>query len=326
MRSKSMLSLPDFKAKKWIIIHPNEGQKLSIKNDNIIITNEDNKILLQISCYRIFTIWIVGSTTITTVLMERSKKFGFSIFILNGNMKTIGHWNASTEGNFLLRKNQYNYDGLDIAKLLVKNKLSNQVDLLKSIRKKDENLKTAITLFSNYQINIDKCDNEFILLGIEGVAAKLFFQHWFKDFDWNGRKPRSKRDPMNVLMDIGYTILFNFIDSLLDLYGFDKFKGVYHKAFYQRKSLVCDIIEPFRCIIDKQLVKAFNLGQVKEEDFEEIKGQYRLKFQKNKDVQRIFVPIILERKEEMFLYVKCYYRSFMRSKPINEYPQFQILN
>jgi len=149
---------------------------------------------------------------------------------------------------------------------------------------------------------------------------------WFKDFEWNGRKPRAKRDPINVLMDIGYTILFNFIDSLLDLYGFDKYKGVYHKAFYQRKSLVCDIIEPFRSIIDKQLVKAFNLGQVKEEDFEESKGQYRLKFQKNKDVQKIFVPVILERKEELFLYIQSYYRSFMRSKPINEYPQFQILN
>ena len=52
-------------------------------------------------------------------------------------------------------------------------------------------------------------------------------------------------------MDIGYTYLFNFIDALLRLYGFDTYLGFYHKEFYQRKSLVCDVVEPFRCIIDK---------------------------------------------------------------------------
>jgi len=321
-----MLSLPDFNAKKWVIIHPNEGQKLSIKNDNVIVTDENNKIVLQLTCYQIFTIWIVGSTTLTTVLMERSKKFGFSIFILNGNMKTIGHWNASTEGNYLLRKVQYNYDEIDIAKRLVKNKLYNQNSLLKSIRIKDDELKEAIKKIDGYQLDLETCSDEFSLLGIEGVGSKLFFRNWFKEFDWNGRKPRAKRDPMNVLMDIGYTILFNFIDSLLDLYGFDKYKGVYHKVFYQRKSLVCDIIEPFRCIIDKQIVKAFNLQQVKEDDFDEIKGQYRLKFQKNKDVQKIFVPVILDRKEEIFLYVQSYYRAFMRSKSIEDYPFFKLIN
>ena len=57
---------------------------------------------------------------------------------------------------------------------------------------------------------------------------------------------------------------FNCMDSLLRLYGFDTYKGFYHKLFFQRKSLACDVMEPFRCVIDKQILKAFNLGQIDE--------------------------------------------------------------
>lgn len=319
-----MLSLPDFSAKKWIIVNPLEGQKLSIKNDNIIVSDEENKILLQISCFRVYTVWILGSTTLTTVLLERAKKFGFSIFLLNSNLRTIGQWNAATEGNFVLRRKQYHFEDLNLSKRIVKNKLENQIALLKTIRSKSSDLKNDLLVLSSYMDSIDKSEQNDSLLGLEGVAAKLFFKHWYEDLDWKGRKPRAKTDPINVLLDIGYTILFNFIDSLLDLYGFDKYCGFYHKAFYQRKSLVCDLVEPFRCIIDKQVLKSFRLNQIKIEDFEIYKHQYKLKFQKNKDVQKFFIPALMEEREEIFKYIQSFYRAFMREKPIEDYPIFSF--
>ena len=77
-------------------------------------------------------------------------------------------------------------------------------------------------------------------------------------------------------MDIGYTQIFNFIDSILRLYGFDTYKGVYHKLFFARKSLACDIEEPFRSIIDKALLKAHNLNQINPDDFVFEKGGFKL--------------------------------------------------
>jgi len=82
-----------------------------------------------------------------------------------------------------------------------------------------------------------------------------------------GRYPRTKIDKNNLLLDMGYTFLFHFIETLLCLYGFDLYEGFYHKRFYQRKSLVCDVQEPFRCIIDEALKKAYNLGRISEKDF-----------------------------------------------------------
>jgi len=317
-----MLSYPDFKEKTIVVVFASEGQRFSFQNDNLIVTNEDAEIILQTTCYRMLALWIVGHCVITSGLLERSKKFAFPIYLLSVNFRCIGVWSTPTEGNFLLRNKQYSYQSIDIAKRLVENKIHNQIILLKSIRNKDEKLKHSIELMNDYETQINKFQVLQELLGIEGVSSRLFFSEWYSNVNWNGRKPRAKRDPINVLLDIGYTFLFYLVENMLNLYGFDIYKGVYHQFFYQRKSLVCDIVEPFRCIVDKQIKNAFNLGQIKNDDFICKNGQYALKYEKSKEYTRWLLKAIIEYREDIFLYTQSYYRSFIREKTINDYPFF----
>ncbi len=135
---------------------------------------------------------------------------------------------------------------------------------------------------------------------------------------------RVKADSINCLLDIGYTLLFNLIEALLQIYGFDLYRGVYHKEFFQRKALVCDLIEPFRPLIDYRTRKAYQLGQVKEEDFKVINNQYKLFGKDAKPYTQLYMEVLLEYKIEMFLYMQSYYRSFMRDKPIADYPVFSM--
>ena len=87
----------------------------------------------------------------------------------------------------------------------------------------------------------------------------------FEGLNWKGRKPRIKFDYINSSLDIGYTVLFTFIEVIANSFGFDIYVGVLHKQFYMRKSLICDFVEPFRTIIDEQVKKSINLKQIKEE-------------------------------------------------------------
>jgi CRISPR-associated protein Cas1 len=269
-------------------------------------------------------LWIIGHCVITSGLLERSKKFAFPVYLLSVNFRCIGVWSTPTDGNFLLRAKQYAYQGLDIPKHIVKNKIQNQVILLKSIRKKEEAMKRSLELMQEYENKIKDFEKLQELLGIEGVSSRLFFSEWYGDMEWRGRKPRAKRDPINVLLDIGYTFLFYLVENMLNLYGFDIYKGTYHQFFYQRKSLVCDIVEPFRCIVDKQIKTAYNLNQIKKDDFDIRKGQYFLKYAKSKEYTRWILHAIIEFKEDMFLYTQNYYRAFIRDKSINDYPIFVI--
>src|SRR5690606_28795435 len=119
--------------------------------------------------------------------------------------------------------------------------------------------------------------------------------------------PRAKSDELNVLMDIGYTLLFNFMDAILRLYGFDVYKGFYHKLFFQRKSLACDIVEPFRCLIDASLLKMHNLKQLDRKDFKLSKGKVFLPYNKQGKYLRLFSDTIMDNKEDIFDYVRTFY-------------------
>lgn len=319
-----MLSLPDFVQKNLIICNTLEGHKLSFRNDNLLISDADEKVILQQSCHRIFSLWILGGVSVTSGIIDRSKKFCFSIFVLSQNFRIQGIWNNRVEGNYLLRRKQYDYAKTELANYLISNKIANQIALIKSIRSKTEIEKQAISQLEIYETQLKSATENESILGMEGVASRVYFPIWFSSVGWKKRMPRTKIDPLNTAMDIGYTLLFNYVECLLNLYGFDPYVGVYHKAFYQRKSLVCDLVEPFRCIIDKRIKNGFALGQIKESDFRKTKNQYFLKIEKNRYYSKLFMEAILERKEEMFLYIQTYYRCFMREKEISNYPKFHI--
>lgn len=125
-------------------------------------------------------------------------------------------------------------------------------------------------------------------------------------------------------MDIGYNALFNFIDAILQVFGFDVYYGVLHTCFYMRKSLVCDIMEPMRPIVDWQIRKSINLKQFKQDDFVQVGKQYQLEYKKSTQYLQVFLEAILNYKEEIFVYVRDYYRSFMKNSPIEAYPVFEL--
>lgn len=140
--------------------------------------------------------------------------------------------------------------------------------------------------------------------------------------DWKRRLPRAKYDPQNVLLDMGYTFLFNLVDALLQSYGFDTYKGFYHTLFFQRKSLACDIMEPFRVLIDKQLVKSWNLGQIKLEDFEYKYGKYQLSWEKSSYYATLFLEVLTENKDEIYSFTKGFYYHIMNTE--KDLPKWNI--
>lgn len=320
-----MISAPDFKQKQIAFIYLNHDEKIGISNDNVVVKNKDGKIIHQSTCYKLFCLFIVGNINITTPLLQRAKQFGFSIILLNFSLRPYSIINAYNEGNYLLRKKQYSYSGLEIAKRIILNKVKNQLALLKSTRNKTEDLKADINKIEGYINSINQPDIELTqLLGYEGLSSKLYFKHLFANCNWTSRKPRVKHDMINTILDIGYTKLFYIIDAMLSSYGFDTFKGVLHQEFYNRKSLVCDLVEPFRPIIDLKIKKAYNLGQIKEEDFVISQNQFLLIGKKALPYSSMLIKELLEYKLNIFSYIQSYYRFFMKEHDFDKFPFFDI--
>ena len=319
-----MLNANDFKKKQIVFLFTNEGDKLSFLNDNIIVKIKEGGIKYQSTCYRLFMICVVGNISITSGLIQRSKKFGFSICLMTTTFKVYEILGARMEGNTLLRKHQYEYTENDIGRKIEQNKIKNQSQILKNIRGKNQIMKEGIELLDKMVVQLEQQLEYLEVMGIEGNAARVYFSRVFDNVDWKGRKPRIKNDYVNVTLDIGYTMLFNIVDAILQVYGFDTYYGVFHKCFYMRKSLVCDLMEPIRPVVDYQVRKSINLGQCKENDFEVVNNRWCLKYKSNPQYIQFLMNAILEYKDDIFLYIQQYYRFFMKRKSVSEIPVFII--
>ncbi len=319
-----MFTSHDFSKKQIVFVLFNEGEKMAFSNDNLVIKDAEGKIKFQCSCFRLFIVFAVGHTSITTPLIQKAQKFGFFIALVTPGFRLYSLIGAEKDGNTLLHKKQYAYEGLGIAKVITTNKMQNQKEELNSVRDKSDAVKEAILSIDEYIKKVPNANTLNELMGLEGLASRAYFRNHFNNILWQGRQPRIKRDYVNSVLDIGYTLLFTFMDALLLSFGFDTYCGVMHRQFYMRKSLVCDMVEPFRPLIDHEVKKAINLKQIKEEHFLEINHQYRLKWEKSADYVRILMKPLIENKESIFVYVKSYYRAFMKDLPPEEFPTFEM--
>lgn len=319
-----MFTAPDFNKKQIVFVFFNEGEKLALSNSNLIVRKEDGSIKFQCTCYRLFLVFAVGHCSLTSAILQEAKKAGFFIALMTPGFRLYGVVGAEKDGNTLLHRKQYSYDDLALARHITKNKVGNQLTELKKIRNKNDSVKEAITTLRQYRDRIDSTETLNELMAYEGLSSKLYFRNFFNTIAWNGRQPRIKRDPVNSVLDIGYTLLFTYIDALLESFGFDTFCGVMHTQFYMRKSLVCDLVEPFRPLIDHAVKKGFGLHEIQEKDFTLIGGQYRLNWKESPRYVRLLMEPILSDKDEIFAYIQDYYRAFMKGLPAEKFPYFDM--
>ena len=318
-----MLTLPDFREKKIVFIQAekNIDHQIRFWNSNIRIF-KDGEPVDQISCYLVLCVVIIGNTSITSTLIQRAKKYGISILLLNYSLKAYAEINSLAEGNTAIRDRQYRMGDAQaciFAKKLVSDKIQNQFALLRKVKKSNKDI------FDQTIAKIDDVKSLSELLGHEGSFANHYFQQLFSPYDWNRRAPQTKEDITNFLMDIGYTYLLNYIDSILRLFGFDTYKGFYHQLFFQRKSLSCDLMEPMRPIVDHQIIKAYNLGMINTKDFVFKNGSFALKTDPKirSKYSLMFFECISKEKESIYSYLRQYYLHLMDPTRYS-FPQFSL--
>lgn len=320
-----MFTHKDIENKSLFVINGTEHQNLKVSAGRLTLMNtQTNKAITKLPFPKILSLLIIGHTTITSALIEHCNKYGIPMVVMKPNFRPVFYYGNMAEANFLLRKKQFeNTKGeLHIAQILITNKIENQLLLLQKTRLKNQatiKAKTSITALLKL---IPDVHDYRELMGIEGKVAKLFFNAYFEFANWHKRQPRVKQDSLNATLDIGYTMLFNYIECMTRLFGFDPYIGVYHQLWFRRKSLVCDLMEPFRCIIEHQIRKSLKYGTFKPSDFQISKNAYYLKPEFKKVYVKVFFEAIIAHKTTIYKYTQQYYRCFMGRKSVQNYPNF----
>jgi CRISPR-associated protein Cas1 len=82
-------------------------------------------------------------------------------------------------------------------------------------------------------------------------------------------------------------------------------------------------MEPFRVLIDKQIVKSLNLKQFNKKDLKFEKGAFVLPFDLYPKYANVFLECLMDNKEDIFSYVQEYYRHVMDSQKY-DFPFYDV--
>ena len=109
------------------------------------------------------------------------------------------------------------------------------------------------------------------LRGFEGAAARAYFAGLAAvmppGLGFSGRNRRPPRDPVNVCLSLGYTLLHSQAVSACNTAGLDPLLGFYHRPAFGRESLASDLIEPLRPAVDLWVWELLRSRTLREEHF-----------------------------------------------------------
>jgi len=193
-----------------------------------------------------------------------------------------GYFHGMLQGtglkNILLRREQFRMADqparcLKIAQQWVSGKIRNQRVLL--MRNHMNPPEEAISELKRLSQLAEKATAVESLLGIEGFAARTYFQHFsgmikpgdepldpgaafgqppVYNFDFRGRNRRPPRDPVNALLSLAYSLLAKDLTIIAAAVGFDPYLGFYHLPRPGRPALALDLMEPFRPLVAESVV------------------------------------------------------------------------
>jgi CRISPR-associated protein Cas1 len=216
---------------------------------------------------------LIGGVHLTTPAMKALLRAGVETAFLSAKGKLIGQLTPPKPGNVSLRLAQYALSSqpeqrLVNARAVVVAKIAAMGDVLHRYADNypELPLDAPRQKLGEAQTAAAAAPCPGTLRGIEGSAAAAYwgaFRHLNRSpLDFQGRKARPPRDPINALLSLGYVLLVNEIWSILDAMGFDPFLGVYHEVRPNRPSLALDLVEPFRHhVIDRMVLRSVNLGR-----------------------------------------------------------------
>ncbi len=101
-------------------------------------------------------------------------------------------------------------------------------------------------------------ENSFArILRLEARYARFFWARYFAmaSQDLFHREKRHAGGPLNAALNYGYGFLYHALEWQVLASGMDPTIGIIHKLRRNRPSLVCDLIEPFRCCVELTVIR-----------------------------------------------------------------------
>lgn len=264
------------------------GTYVGKKSDSLVISPPDDAPAIQIPWKDVSHVALAGAVQASSQLIQEAMAHGRSVSWLTAGGRYLGGAFPPLAHNFRLRRAQYALMDdperrLKLSRDLVAVKIVNCRTL---IRRNGHDHNETLLELRRLSAAAHRAKAMDELMGIEGLAARVYFQAFGKlledrgggDFDWHGRNRRPPRDPINALLSLGYALLARDVEIAIRAVGLEPMAGFFHAAEDGRPTLALDLMEAFRPLIaDSVVLRLINSGVLTREDFFCLPAQASLK-------------------------------------------------
>jgi CRISP-associated protein Cas1 len=215
------------------------------------------------------------------------------VFLDKSGMPTARIWQTKMGSTATIRRRQLEVcetsEGLAFAVQWVGGKIDNQIRFLEELKKRRTDhhatLEPVIESLGSLRDRVvattgDVQELRGTVMGLEGTAGRIYFDCLAKlmpaDYKFSGRSRQPATDSFNAMLNYAYGVLYSQVEIALILAGLDPFIGFLHTDNYNKRSLVFDMIEPFRIIAERATVLFFTGRRIKKEFFREVPGGIEL--------------------------------------------------
>jgi CRISP-associated protein Cas1 len=266
------------------------GSSLHVKDGLFHVATKEKK--LEITPEKVDRILITNAVSLSSDVILLAIENNIDIIFFNKYGDPQGRvWYSRPGSTITIKRNQLalscRKDGLKLAKEWTKKKMENQGNFLDELSKTRKGEKKSVCLDKKEIIEgvikqLDESDNSDIdalrkiYMGYEGSSGKAYFSALSSimpsHYVFKGRSRRPAKDYFNAFLNYGYGVLYSIIEKYILIAGLDPYIGFLHADNYNKRSLVFDLIEPYRIIVDKTVVFLFTGKKVKKECCREVKG------------------------------------------------------
>lgn len=221
---------------------------------------------------------IAGNVQISTQALTMLLKEEIPVAFMSTKGNYRGSLHQPTHKHAALRLAQYDRSReqdfrLRQGRAVLEAKLKNCRSLVLKHRRSHPELHCDMELeaISRELRKLDNCLTIEGLMGHEGVAAHWYFMAFGRmvrrEFAFETRSRRPPKDPVNAMLSLGYTLLYNECLTAVEAIGLDCNIGFLHALEYGRASLASDMVEEFRWLIDGMVLGLVNRKMVHPDDF-----------------------------------------------------------
>lgn len=259
------------------------GTFLTQKDECFRLKNQDN--VMDISPLKVESIVITNQAMVTTQAIALALEHNIDVIFLDKYGDPVGRvWFSKLGSTALIRRRQLaalEADlGLQLILDMVDQKLQNQNWFLKKLMYarpgKEDIFKDALEKIESCSDNLRNLkghtdENRNTIMGIEGTAARQYFSCLSRivprKYTFEGRSFRPAKDCFNACLNYAYGMLYSMVEKSCILAGLDPYIGFLHTDNYNKKSMVFDLIEPFRILADQTVTYLFTGKKIKDEYF-----------------------------------------------------------